>query len=459
MKKDKIDFASNDKLREKLLDSIETTGFTLEYEVSQILTNNGWIVKTGKYYVDDIDNKPREIDIIAFKIEDAYRNVYLSNNKICTVLIISCKKESCNDICCFYTKEKQLKDNLHFNFKTANKFINFLIKNNDISISSYLENIKQLKNTNLYNDILTNEDNQDVFASQLFKYTKIEVKGKGQGEKITEESITKQDDKPIYSSIQSVLKSMFYEFNKISNKQFQNNNINYFFHLLSVFDVENFLQISFSDEGKKIENIDDIKYTVNNIIYNTEVTTTIHFIQKKKFEELAKQYTKLHNCNCYFFNNFRKYFDQIFNNMYYFFIYFNLIKDELITEILEILDNSLIHDSKLNLDKHDLSIRFSLIDDISKVRFWVDWNILYDKDYVSIKDFDLKTYSFNTLEIEINLLYNKAKDIYYRNIKEINCELNETSTKSFIIDALNQHFFGCIDDKLKINIFYDYCPF
>ena len=53
---------------EKVKKIIEKSGHNLNFEVANILRKNNWAVEIGQYYVDDLTDKPREIDIIASKI-------------------------------------------------------------------------------------------------------------------------------------------------------------------------------------------------------------------------------------------------------------------------------------------------------------------------------------------------------------------------------------------------------
>lgn len=46
---------------------IEKTGFRLEFDISNVLSEHGWNVINNKYYVDDQQETVREIDIVAYK--------------------------------------------------------------------------------------------------------------------------------------------------------------------------------------------------------------------------------------------------------------------------------------------------------------------------------------------------------------------------------------------------------
>ncbi|AJI48233.1 hypothetical protein IB633_07680 [Francisella philomiragia] len=72
---------------EKIKNGIKKTGFKLEFDISQLLLKNRWNVINNKYYVDDLQESVREIDLVAYKATDV-KDFYTY-----TVLIISCKKK------------------------------------------------------------------------------------------------------------------------------------------------------------------------------------------------------------------------------------------------------------------------------------------------------------------------------------------------------------------------------
>ena len=86
-----------------LSQTIRATGFVLENRVATILKSAGWTVISNKYYVDDLDDKVREIDLIAYKVADVQGfNSY-------TCIIISCKKSEA-DYWAFLSREAALLD-------------------------------------------------------------------------------------------------------------------------------------------------------------------------------------------------------------------------------------------------------------------------------------------------------------------------------------------------------------
>ena len=64
---------------------IVKTGFVLEHEIAQSLKSKGGTVISGKYYVHDNDDAPREMDLIGYRV-----NRFDGDEvELCTVLIIS----------------------------------------------------------------------------------------------------------------------------------------------------------------------------------------------------------------------------------------------------------------------------------------------------------------------------------------------------------------------------------
>lgn len=77
---------STDDLKAKLLKNLEETGYPLELQVGGILSKYGWRVDHNSYYIDEDEQKGREIDIIA--ITNTYSQEYkvtVWNNLICEV--------------------------------------------------------------------------------------------------------------------------------------------------------------------------------------------------------------------------------------------------------------------------------------------------------------------------------------------------------------------------------------
>jgi hypothetical protein len=51
-----------------LANALARTGFPFENDVYGQLRKLGWGVISNKYYIDDVDRKARELDLIAYKV-------------------------------------------------------------------------------------------------------------------------------------------------------------------------------------------------------------------------------------------------------------------------------------------------------------------------------------------------------------------------------------------------------
>ena len=71
---------------DKIVAGIAKSGFVLEHKVSDLLRAHKWSVINDKYYLDDVQESAREIDLVAYKI--SRRSDFL----VYTALILSCNR-------------------------------------------------------------------------------------------------------------------------------------------------------------------------------------------------------------------------------------------------------------------------------------------------------------------------------------------------------------------------------
>lgn len=275
-----------DKDINNLITGIQKTGFILEYQVSKILEQNGWAVLNNRYYIDDLKNIEREIDILA------YKSTLKEDIRFYTCLIISTKKDK-NCIWSFLTKDLD-KNNPNINFyPIANwsneKAIDYMLKNFDFK--EFELNIKNNKNLKFLYEL-----DQQIFAFQEMN----EING------------NPQDSKNIYNSIITIIKALEFEKNSLIKRK--KNKTFYNFNLISIFEGT-MVEMYFKNDLPEIKEIDDIKYLNRHIINNTENFFRVHFIKFDKFNEIIKNYNKLVSWNTnYYYNLFTKFFDIAFTN-------------------------------------------------------------------------------------------------------------------------------------------------
>ncbi len=249
---------------EKYLQGIERTGFELEYSTADILMKNGWTVISNKYYIDDVQGSTREIDIIAYKVS------LEKDIQVYTVLIISCKK-SLEKAWVLLSKEKNDKDpNVDWSPVTLwsnNPIIRLIINKFDWK-KQYVNKSKKLM------------ENLFTPSKHIFAFQELNIK-----------SGSPQNDKAIFDSIVSSMKSQDYEINSLESRKKQDAIYN--FNLLSVIDAP-LHRINYGTPEKTIEAIDSDIYISNYIINKKEVTSRINFITYDKFQDCLKTYNSLH---------------------------------------------------------------------------------------------------------------------------------------------------------------------
>lgn len=252
---------------QKYIDGIKSTGFGLEFSISNSLVGDGWTVINNKYYIDDVQGSAREIDILAYKVT-------LKNGiQIYTVLIISCKKSSEN-AWTLLAKDKNNNDpNIDWNPVTLwsnQKILKFIIENYDWK-TKYVNSSQEL--------------NDQIFSPQkhIFAFQELNKK-KG----------TPQNDRAIFNSIVSSMKSQDYEIGSLDKRKKEESIYN--FNLISVVDAQ-LLRINYGNGEPSVDNISSDIYVGSYIINKKETISRVHFIMSDGFDSCLSTYNMLHSHN------------------------------------------------------------------------------------------------------------------------------------------------------------------
>jgi hypothetical protein len=264
-------------LHAKLENALEKTGFPLENFVCDHLEKIGWYAIGGRYYCDDTDGKAREIDILSYKIRKGrFVDVF-------SVLLISCKKDHSNSWV-FLSKRKPKKDpNYRWDpvfIHSSNSLIESLCGDEDFR-DQYRESMGVLKNQII-------EIDKNVFAFQLVK----------------DES--PQNDKPIFGSIESLIKAREHERKSLKSKLIKNPKKKkrrvYIFNLITVVDAEMY-DAHYLDKDCSITKTEEIKYLARYIVDKEDVVARIHFVSKNKFARILKKYDAMSAKELLFFDD------------------------------------------------------------------------------------------------------------------------------------------------------------
>lgn len=257
---------------EKIKEEIKKTGFVLENKVAKILEEHNWSVITNRYYLDDIKDIDREIDILAYKVRE------INNTLFYTTLIISCKKSS-DEIWTFLTKElKEQNPNvksLPIHNWTNQKDIQYMLTHQNIE-----DRIRNSKKEFL--------DLVYTIPRQVFAFQQLKVG-----------TYKPQNDKDIYNSIITSIKAL--EFERSSLRSRKKESAFYNFNLLSIFDGK-MVELFFSDpDAPDSEEINNIKYLNRHIVNKQDDFYRVHFVNFTSFKDVIHKYEELHEFNVEFY--------------------------------------------------------------------------------------------------------------------------------------------------------------
>ncbi|MBU0967314.1 MAG: hypothetical protein KKA54_13145 [Proteobacteria bacterium] len=240
---------------EKYIDGVRKTGFELEFKISSILQDNGWIVINNKYYIDDVKGAAREIDIVAYRAKETDECL------IYTALLISCKKSK-DKLWALLSKEKNTKDpntNWHpIRMWSNDPILKYMIENWDWQ-NEYVNS-----DVNLFENIFN--PSKHIFAFQEMSKT----------------NGSPQNDTAIFNSVVSLMKSQWYETHLLDSRKREKSIYN--FNLISVVDTD-LLRIHFEKDRISCKEIDSEKFIANYIINKKETSARIHFSTSNSFSD------------------------------------------------------------------------------------------------------------------------------------------------------------------------------
>lgn len=268
---------SEDKIK-KYKEQIEKTGYILEYQVSEILSKHKWNVINNRYYVDDVTENVREIDIVAYKATSINKIYYY------TALLISCKKSEENDWVFLSKKADKLDPNLDYlpiSNWTNERHIDYMLKHSDWK--------KKLINITRSQEFLSNIYNIDkkIFAFQEMK--------KSNG--------APQNDKKIFDSITTLIKALAFELSSLTErKQFQSF---YNFNLISIAQTD-LIEMFFDKSEIGGTEVKNINYINRFIVGGKDEFFKVNFVEYDYFEKILCDFDDLHLWNNKFYSELRK---------------------------------------------------------------------------------------------------------------------------------------------------------
>jgi hypothetical protein len=268
---------------------IQTTGFPLEHKIASLLRDAGWSVIANKYYIDDLEQSVREVDLVAYRV----RNVY--HFAVYTTLIISCKKSEKNAWVLLSRPTRAPDPNTDFEPFHAwsnDGPLKYMFSQTGWS-ANYYQRVRELG----VRFIL------DAPVSEIFAFQEMD-----------RESGKPHNDKAIFSAVTSLMKAQAYELDALPKRRKEP--AIYCFSLLSVVDSD-IVRLDFCDGSTNATAtaVAHELYVARYIINRQQTFARISFVTADYFSTILSEYNKLHDANCKLFgDSYDDFLVDIFND-------------------------------------------------------------------------------------------------------------------------------------------------
>ena len=261
---------------EKYVKQIEKTGFVLEARIAEMLRRHHWTVIHSRYYIDDVQDSVREIDLLAYRVKE------IDGLRYYTTLIVSCKKSEQN-IWALLTKNRD-NDDPNMNWDplqvwSNNEVLSFMLSRD--WKQDYLEKLEKL---GIYSVLMNAEVN--LFAFQ----------------EMNKSTGKPQNDKPIFGATTSLMKAQNYEIKALPERR--QTPALYQFNLVSVFDGD-LVRLHFNNGQVTASERDSDVYIGNYIVDQSDTWSRIHLVRANAFDTFLDSYDGLHQFNCRYFSELR----------------------------------------------------------------------------------------------------------------------------------------------------------
>jgi hypothetical protein len=260
---------------EKYAEHIRKTGFVLEFNVTKTLESHGWNVITNKYYVDDVQESVREIDLVAYKTST------LGKLSIYTALIISCKKSEENIWALLSRKPNHTDPNIDWNPRHV--WSNDKVIDHMLSLKESKRNYENYLAENSLS-FFSDKSKRHIFAFQEM--------GKDSGKP--------KNDKAIFDSVTSLMKAQTYELNVLPERKGEASRSVYQFALLTVVGTD-LICLDFNADEITPETVFEGTYVASYIVNKKHMFSRIHFLNPEILDAALTRYDQLHKANVSFY--------------------------------------------------------------------------------------------------------------------------------------------------------------
>lgn len=253
----------NRPIEERMIESLAKTGFVFENEVADEFRKKKWGVITGRYYVDDVDGRARELDIVAYKL------VSKPNIDVVTTVLTSCKKDAENAWAVLTRAREQNDPNTDLasvHYWTNNDILDAYLGSTDWR-DSYVKG-----NGDLYRDIFRVD--RQAFAFQL----------------VSKSTSAPKNDRPIFESFAELVKALDHELSVLP--ECMKKNRVYVFNLLVAIDAPIY-EVSYDKAKPNSAEIFQFQHFVQYIVRKRQREARVHLCAKRDLASAIKSYDAL----------------------------------------------------------------------------------------------------------------------------------------------------------------------
>jgi hypothetical protein len=260
---------------DRFAQEIRKTGFELEYRVSESFRRHGWTVITNKYYVDDLQETVREIDLVA------YRTGKVQHFRVVTTIIVSCKKNS-RDAWVLLAKQ---------------------IDPNDPNVD--WRPLHAWASDRALQHVIGTPEWRDEFIAHAARYqcgdlNEVPEQHLFAFQEMNKETGKPNDDKNIFAAVTSLMKAQAYELGALPLRL--RVPAVYQFNLMSVVDAD-MVRLDFAPDGAILAvPTTEEPYVARYIIAKQQTFSRIHFVHAQVLDQVLAKYDRLHQSNLSFFD-------------------------------------------------------------------------------------------------------------------------------------------------------------
>jgi len=249
--------------------ALEKTGFVLERKVSEVFKKAGWSVISSRYYVDDVDGRARELDLVCYRVQK------VGDLDVYSVALVSCKKDE-RDTWAFMSKDRPASDpNVDWepiHFWTDRQPLSTFLQHCEWRKAHMTSNKRVFEG--LFRDV------RDVFAAQLIKPSGEEP----------------NNDTPIFNSVSGLFKALDHELTALPERAKGKSRL-YLFSLVTIADVA-MVDVQYKGDQVAAKEVSEMTYLARYMVRKRELAAHVHFVRSDVVEAFVLKLSALADHNC-----------------------------------------------------------------------------------------------------------------------------------------------------------------